>query len=560
MLIAYKTLINSIYKGFFRVSFISIPNNLRAIAALILIVLEILALSLSVDASLIHDGGLSGLLSLMGIALRWLIVFIAVFVVIFYFKYKTDSKPITPPLMNSFSLFTLSLHLVFFGFFYAVSLNVFNPDLGSNAMWQVIWLLLAVLVLRSWLGLLTTVKEISTFCLTHKTDFFIAALTAALIITLNFNVRFLWEPLSLVALDGAKWILSLFFSNIYLDVPGKLLGINDFVVFISAQCSGLEGIIIALSVTSIYLFMLRARLRFPLVLVLLPIAALLAIGFNMIRIAILISIGAFFSPEVAIGGFHSVAGWFTAVLVSFLIVFVFTSMTVFNNPASSVATDSGSDLNESDAPCDSQLAWAMLVPFVLFLVTTLLSIIFVDDFNYLYPLKIVVAILSLAYFWSFYEWQKAKKWIEPIFAGLVVAALWVILVPANPEYDLNFIDTIKAMPFWLMVGWCLFRIIGFWFIAPILEEMVFRGYLLARLSQQPLLNINKLRFSLVALVISSVLFGIIHNDVIAGTVAGLIFAVIRYRHNSLAEPIIAHISANVFVAVWAGATGQWVLM
>jgi CAAX prenyl protease-like protein len=84
--------------------------------------------------------------------------------------------------------------------------------------------------------------------------------------------------------------------------------------------------------------------------------------------------------------------------------------------------------------------------------------------------------------------------------------------------------------------------------------------LLARLSQQPLLNINKLRFSLVALVISSVLFGIIHNDVIAGTIAGLIFAVIRYRHNSLAEPIIAHISANIFVAVWAGATGQWVLM
>jgi CAAX prenyl protease-like protein len=111
-----------------------------------------------------------------------------------------------------------------------------------------------------------------------------------------------------------------------------------------------------------------------------------------------------------------------------------------------------------------------------------------------------------------------------------------------------------------MVVWCLFRIIGFWIIAPILEELVFRGYLIARLSRQPLLNVNKLQFSVVALIISSVLFGFIHNDIIAGTMAGIVFAVIRYRHNSLVEPIISHVSANVFVALWATATGQWVML
>jgi exosortase E/protease (VPEID-CTERM system) len=235
-------------------------------------------------------------------------------------------------------------------------------------------------------------------------------------------------------------------------------------------------------------------------------------------------------------------------------------MSVFNNKSSHDLADSSSDETEINSSDDSQLAWAMLVPFVLFLITTLLSSIFVDDFNYFYPLKVIVGGLSLAYFWSFYEWDKTKKWVEPVLAGFVVAILWVILVPVNLEYDLNFTDTIKSMPLWMMLGWCLFRVTGFWFIAPILEELVFRGYLIARLSKQPLLNNNQLKFSLVALTISSLIFGFIHNNIIAGIVAGVVFAVVRYRHNSLAEPIISHISANVFITIWAFTTGQWSLL
>ncbi|MGK0369810.1 MAG: exosortase E/protease (VPEID-CTERM system) [Glaciecola sp.] len=552
-----KLYISELYIG---VSFISISNNLRAITAFILIVLEMLAVSFSVDASLIKDGGLSWLLSSMGIALRWLIVFIAVLILIFYFRHKTKSKLFAFPLMKPFSFFSLPLHLVFFGLFFAVSLSVFNPETSTKTPWQFVWLILTVLVLSSWVNLLTSFKEIFAFCLTHETDLLISAIVAAIVITLNFYARSLWEPLSLATLNGAEWVLSLLFNDIYIDAPEKLLGVNEFIVHISAECSGLEGLVIALSVTSIYLFLLRDSLRFPLVILLLPIATLLAVVFNIIRVAVLISIGAFFSPEIAVGGFHSVAGWFTAVLVSFLIVFVFTSMSVFNNKSSHDLADSSSDETEINSSDDSQLAWAMLVPFVLFLITTLLSSIFVDDFNYFYPLKVIVGGLSLAYFWSFYEWDKTKKWVEPVLAGFVVAILWVILVPVNLEYDLNFTDTIKSMPLWMMLGWCLFRVTGFWFIAPILEELVFRGYLIARLSKQPLLNNNQLKFSLVALTISSLIFGFIHNNIIAGIVAGVVFAVVRYRHNSLAEPIISHISANVFITIWAFTTGQWSLL
>ena len=516
-----------------------------------------LAVSLSVDASLISGGLLTWLLSLMGTFLRWLIVFATI--LLLCFKLKTKLNQYSPPI-KPFSFFKLSLHLILFSLFFTTSLSVFDPAVSAVTTWQIVWLLLAFLVFVSWLNMWVSVKDITAIYVNHRNDIFASTLIATVVILLNFYAKILWEPLVAVSLNSTEWALSLFFSDVYVNTSEKLLGVNDFIVHISSQCSGLEGLVIALSVTSIYLFILRAELRFPLVFILLPVAALLAVMFNIIRLTMLISIGALYSPEIAVGGFHSVAGWLTAILVSFLIVFVFTSMNIFKIKPNNNLLNPRPNKTESKLSDDSQLAWAILVPFVLFLVTSLFSNIFLDDFNYWYPLKIIVAILSLLYFWSFYLFIKPKKWLEPIFAGFIVAVLWVILVPASPEYNVHFIDSIQAMPLWLMLGWCVFRIIGFCLIAPILEELAFRGYLLARVSQQPLLNINQLTFSLIALIISSIIFGFIHSDVIAGFMAGIIFGVIRYRHHNLVEPIISHISANIFVAIWAVMTGQWVLL
>ncbi len=538
----------------------SVSINKSTIYIFILIVLEILSVSLAFDGSLIKEGSFTWLLLLMSFSLRWLFVFTAIFILILFLRFKNDSKSIYLPRLKAFSPTNLTLHLIIFALFISTSFVVYNPVGGTNGIWQFIWFSLSFLVLITWLNLLTNLKEFSTLLFAYKIDLFIVAILAIVVILLSYYARDLWQPLSYFTLSGADWLLSLFFNNIYLDVPQKLLGVNDFIVEISPQCSGLEGLVIALTITFIYLYLLRDNLKFPLVFLLFPVAAILAITFNIIRVALLISIGALYSPEIAVSGFHSVAGWLTAVLVSFLIVFVFTSMNVFNKKSIESLIPPKTDINQ-EKPCDdSQLAWAILVPFILFLVVSLTSNIFFKDFNYLYPLKVIVGLLALIYFWKFYLWQSPKKWFEPILAGLIVAILWVNLVPADAEYDLFFIESIKAMPLWLMLSWCFFRLIGFWFIAPILEELVFRGYLIARLTGQPLLNVNKLKFSLLALVVSSIVFGFIHNNIVAGTVAGIVFAVIRYRHNSLAEPIVSHMSANIFVAIWAIITGQWVLL
>src|SRR5207344_659433 len=65
------------------------------------------------------------------------------------------------------------------------------------------------------------------------------------------------------------------------------------------------------------------RLWFPRALLLLPIATALVFVGNALRIALLIAVGIYLSPEVALSGFHSKAGWlfFCAIALS-LIAFV----------------------------------------------------------------------------------------------------------------------------------------------------------------------------------------------------------------------------------------------
>ena len=77
---------------------------------------------------------------------------------------------------------------------------------------------------------------------------------------------------------------------------------------VSRQCSGLEGIGLILAFLSIYLWLFRST-RFPAALALLPLGAVAVWSLNAVRIAGLIVIGSSGWPDVALGGFHSQAGW-----------------------------------------------------------------------------------------------------------------------------------------------------------------------------------------------------------------------------------------------------------
>lgn len=78
-------------------------------------------------------------------------------------------------------------------------------------------------------------------------------------------------------------------------------------------------------------------------------------------------------------------------------------------------------------------------------------------------------------------------------------------------------------------------------IAPICEEIIFRGVLLGRLTVKYNLKIGILS--------SSVMFGILHTDFISFTLFGILLSLLFIKSNSLIAPIIVHITFNTISVI-----------
>jgi CAAX prenyl protease-related protein len=89
--------------------------------------------------------------------------------------------------------------------------------------------------------------------------------------------------------------------------------------------------------------------------------------------------------------------------------------------------------------------------------------------------------------------------------------------------------------------WLLFRLVGYVVIAPLAEELAFRGFLTRRIVQPDFQNVPLGMFSWSSFLISSVLFGAFHGGMwLAGTLAGMSFALALYHRRALGDAVQAH--------------------
>ena len=122
-----------------------------------------------------------------------------------------------------------------------------------------------------------------------------------------------WRPLGSGALFLADRLLQLVYPNVLVDPSRLLLGTPTFIVQIAPQCSGYEGMVLVTVFLAIYLWLFRARIRFPQAFLLFPVGVLAVWLANVLRIVGLVVIGSSFSRELSAGAFHSQAGWISFV-------------------------------------------------------------------------------------------------------------------------------------------------------------------------------------------------------------------------------------------------------
>jgi len=330
-------------------------------------------------------------------------------------------------------------------------------------------------------------------------------------------------------------------------IPEELVvGTPQYQVFIDQPCSGYEGIGLITVMLGFYLFYFRKSLRFPNALLLLPIGIVLIWIANSFRIAALIAVGTWISPEIAEGGFHSAAGWLLFCIITLGLVTVSRHSRWF----------SGDPVRTKVTTLTPE--GAFLLPLLFLVATALVSKLFSSEFDYLYPLRVVTPLIPL---WLFRKYYKDIRWSwswGTILLGLAVFALWVAL---EPPVDPEAVDVISNAlgdlpPVWAAM-WLVFRVLGSVVVVPITEELAFRGYLLRRVIDADFTSVPPKRFTLASFLISSVAFGALHGRWLPGVLAGMVYAGAQYRRGKISDAIVAHAVTNGLLAAYVLILGRW---
>ncbi|MBT8467490.1 MAG: exosortase E/protease, VPEID-CTERM system [Deltaproteobacteria bacterium] len=439
-------------------------------------------------------------------------------------------------------------HVLAYALAIGITIFVFNPGLELERpwLWVVLW---AAAAFGSGVLLVAAVvpgAAIRPLAKPAARALAVGVVVGVLAQLAGSATKVLWRPMSLWTLKVVAFLLELTGHEV-VGVPGDLvIGTPTYEVFVDQQCSGYEGIGLITVMLGFYLLFFRKSLRFPNALLLMPLGIVLIWIANSIRIAALIAVGTWISPEIAEGGFHSAAGWLLFCIITLGLV-------AASRQSGWFAFDASQRKGSFRTP-----EGAFLLPLLFLIATSLVTGLFSTDFDYLYPLRVLTPLIPLWLFRSYYADLRWSWAWTPILLGLAVFVLWVALEPApTPEALALIPDALREMPLAAAAFWLVARVVGSSIVVPIAEELAFRGYLLRRLIDADFTAVSPKHFTWASFLISSAAFGALHGRWLAGILAGMIYAAAQYRRGEISDAIVAHATTNALLAAYVLVFGQW---
>ncbi|WVX49846.1 hypothetical protein ROLI_029410 [Roseobacter fucihabitans] len=365
--------------------------------------------------------------------------------------------------------------------------------------------------------------------------------------TLAIQIRPLWhnlDAISQITFDAVAFVVRALGYQVDTPPGTKVIGSGDFYINVAPQCSGIEGFVLVTVFVSLYLLLFRADLRFPWALILFPAGLAASAAFNVLRIAILLIIGLEGNPELAVGGFHSHAGWLMFTLVALGIIALAQTFPAFQKAGSQSQTY-GNAPQAQPAFLDDPIV-AHILPFVVFMFSALLAQVFSNSPGVVYPLRVLAMAAALILFLQVYRRLSWHVDGVAFAAGLAIGIMWVV-IPVPPSDAAPY----GSLTGGLLLGWFVLRGIGTIVLVPVIEELFFRGYLENRLRLG-----TGAGWRVLAAVITAALFAALHDRWAEAFAAGLIFSWVMSRRGSVVDAILAHAAANALVYSVALITGN----
>ncbi|MBO1910394.1 CPBP family intramembrane metalloprotease, partial [Microvirga sp. 3-52] len=148
------------------------------------------------------------------------------------------------------------------------------------------------------------------------------------------------------------------------------------------------------------------------------------------------------------------------------------------------------------------------------------------------------------------------RWIPSIFGIVIISiafslsAFWLYLYLLSPVLPFLVDFLLEETPMPESGLFLAFEIIMITILAPIVEEFFFRGVILQRLIKKSSVWGG--------ILISSILFGILHADIIGAFIFGVITALLVIRTGNLLIPILLHMLNNTLAVLLMYVPPTWV--
>ncbi len=361
-------------------------------------------------------------------------------------------------------------------------------------------------------------------------------------------ISLVWPILADATLKLSAGMVAVVLPGVEVNTLERSIAAGGFKVIIDHSCSGYEGLALVAGFVSIYLWTFRKELRFPAALILYPVGLFSIWLLNSVRIAVLSLIGATLSSQIAAQGFHSQAGWISFLLVSVGLMALSHRLGLLSTAAA------------AQAPAGRRAAAEVyLLPFIALMAGSIVVAMLAPYDRAAYVIKAALVAVTLLLLWRHLAPLVGRVALGSIAAGAAVGVAWILTDgKAGQPHTLG--AWLADLPPLLAVGWVLARAVGTIVLVPVAEELAFRGYLYRRLVDRDFTKVAETHFSWLALIASSVLFGVLHDRWLAAALSGVVFALVMVRTGTLRDAIAAHATANAAIFLWAIAFQQWSLI
>lgn len=219
-------------------------------------------------------------------------------------------------------------------------------------------------------------------------------------------------------------------------------------------------------------------------------------------------------------------------------------------------------------------ALARVVPFVVFLGLTALQGTWGEASRYwIYLAKSVLGAAMVAAVWPVVRELRWTVSVEAIGVGILVFVVWIgadLVVPGLSELlvQLGLSKPSVPEPPWnpfrafgegSALGWCFVavRILGSSLVVPPIEEMFYRSFLYRSVVNPAFENVPLNVWHLPAAAVTSVVFGLAHQEWFAGILCGAAYQWLALRRGHLGDAMTAHGVTNALLGIWVVFQGAW---